>query len=63
MSERPLSDGCCLAQNVFDMRRPGSGWSLPPLLLFAHLVVLTACSGVSNSTVNPGGNGGTISVP
>jgi len=58
MSERPLSAHRILTQNVLDMHRPGSGWSLPPLLLFAHLVVLTACSGVSNSTLSTGGNGG-----
>ena len=39
------------------MSRPGSGWHLPLLLaiLFTQIVCLTACSGVSKSTMNTGG--------
>src|SRR4051812_49458538 len=59
MSERPLSDSFLLAQNDPRMRDPGAGSKLPLLLatLFAH-VVMTACSGISQTSFGTGGNGG-----
>lgn len=62
MSERPLSDNYFLTQNDSRMRDPGAGSTLFPLLLamlFAHVVCLTACSGVSHPSSGNGGGIGT----